>query len=536
MSVPKVIRNFIVAVFMICTAAIIAVQTLYGTYAKQFEYNILVNILYIAFALGSVFAYVYIRKMLRKYDLSKLKLRLIEFGFMLALIVLTRVIFGILFINPNCKIDEIVSVHKDLIGIFPIISLMQTLVKSINNIIEIPMLSTYIINTIFFVGSVFAFKKILKIIISSPVISGIGTILFIIYPKFMYYSLVINTDIIAQFFLLMVTLLIISIIKEVKIANNKSKAYLVFSISIGAFLAALMYINTNILIWIIFLLLLDIYISETDYAGIKFSKKTMRKANVAKKAKLIRIQKIKAKKILVSVVVIIISVFVFKLVFNLGLGSITNKKYFGFNPLSQSTLFGVVNEQTAREEIVNSNFKESLDKSTGKLNIGNTVNNIITLNKKGKLKEASKLSSRLTKSVLKKQKINEKVSNFAEKNMDIVKTDVNTKRPIYKKFNNQKILMSLMKINNVLYKFIFVIIILSEIVHIVVKRKRDEYSVTIRSIFIISLIGLILFASYTCTNIDITTFAILIAVINLAGIYYNRDDKVKLLVASKRKF
>ncbi len=80
------------------------------------------------------------------------------------------------------------------------------------------------------------------------------------------------------------------------------------------------------------------------------------------------------------------------------------------------------------------------------------------------------------------------------------------------------------------YIIILVFIIILEILGIILRRKKDTKTTLIKLCFVIlSLITVTISGTYTACILD--TFMILALILNIGNIYYNRDEKIKLLKA-----
>ena len=532
MTLPKTLKNVISVIFTLLILIGILVQTMFGKYPQEYKSNAIVTIVVVLTMAICVWGYLYIRKLLKKKNITNNKQKIFEILYLLLLTIVSRSIFGILFLDSTLKLEQLSTLHVDLIKLIPSYDTWYHMIEKVNNIFNSASITVYIINTLLFIVIMYTFRKILKLIVSNEAVTTASTILFILYPKYMYYSTVISIEYLNACLVMGAILLLVLIIREVKKAKKNKITYLIYSVLMGLFALASVYINTSLIMWLLAIIILNFFIDETDFIKIRMSKSKINKATLANKAKISKIKSIRVKKILLSMITIFITMIISSIVLNIFSNIILHKDYSFYTSRNYTRLFSVISQKEAREEMLNANFKETLDRSTGKYNIGNTLNNVLNLNKKGEYGNSSKLVSTITKTIIKTNDFKENFKNFASKNMNIIKNDTN--RQV--KSKSEQLLQSYMKLGNGVYKFIFIAILISEVIHFVVKRKKDALSALIKMLVILFSTTMIVSGNSSENAIEINILLQIILIVNWTGIYYNRDDKIKLLNPSKFKY
>ena len=213
MTIPKVLRNVIAAVFMLFLVFAIIVQARFGKYPSEFKTDIVSITIIVSIVVVCLWLYLYIRKILKKQNLSIEKIRIYDVIYLVCNILITRFIFAMLFLNTKLELLDLSLLHSDLIDIVPSYQFLYQFLEKVNNIIGNASVTVYIFNTLLFIVLVFTMKKIFEVIISSELVTNISVLLFTIYPKYLYYGMTINLEFVNLVLVMISVLLLLMIIK-----------------------------------------------------------------------------------------------------------------------------------------------------------------------------------------------------------------------------------------------------------------------------------------------------------------------------------
>ena len=541
MSLKKLMKNLIVVTFIALIAVLSFFQFKTTSNIIEAGANIkapFVSIIVFVIIVASIIAIFFIlRAILISKNLSKNKIKIFEISYILLIFLITRIIFSVLFLDAKVPFNELMIHKKELELLDPFAKfVILPMAELINKMINFPSLSVFIFNQIIFLISALVFRRILRYTTKSNAFVNIGTFMYIFYPKFMYEGMFINTEIINNMLVLIAIYLIFKILKEIKIVKGKSKKYLIFSILLAIVFTFVTYTISHTFIWILALIVINMFVKNVDVVHVKFSKRTLKKVTSAERAKLYKIEKIYIKKSTVSIALFIVTLFVSKFLMDTTLTAITNKNFHGYKPKEISSLFGTITENYAREQMRDINFIVGEDTKKINYNIGKSIIDILTLNKEGKLKEASNLANSLEKVIEKPMTISQRMKNDAKKMVEIYKNDVTNIVHLNKRVKNKNILSEIMYMSDYIFKSIFVIVLFTEVLHIILRRKRTEKNVIVKLFTISLLLIAFYFGSYHMTNLSVTTLMIIIMFTNILEIYKNRHNKIKVLSEAKYKF
>ena len=542
MSLQKLMKNLMVVIFIAIIAFFSFAQ--YKTVNNILEIGSQIKapyisiIVYIVSIVVLISLFFVLKGILRAKDTSKKKIKIFEMLYLLLTFIIVRGTFGALFLNRKIQLNELMTMNKELISLDVFANfLIAPLIKLIDKIFNFPMLSVYIFNTVLFGLATIIVANILKNITKSNLAVNLGVFMYILVPKFMYESLKINVDIVSTLLILVSLNILFYILDEIKIIHGKSIKYLVLSVVLGYVFALFTYTVSYTFVWIIALILIGLIIKNIDLVHMKFSKKTLRKLTSVQKAKLYKIEKVYIRKYVLVVVVTLVSLMIGKLLTDTTLSLITRKSFYGYKPKEISSLFGTITEKFAREQMRDINFAiEDKQKQTLNYNIGKSIIDIIDLTSKGKLKEASNLSSSLEKTIKKPDNFKTRIKNDLNKTITIYKNDTNNVKILRDNVVKQNILKEIMILSNIGYKLLFLAILLTEVLHIILRRKKGEKTVIIKIYSIMVILITFIFGSFTMSNITLTTLLILILFSNIIELYKNRQDKVKTLAEAKYNF
>ncbi len=541
MFLQKLMKNLIVIIY-------VALITIISFFQLKTANNILetganlkapfVSIIVFIVSVAVIIAIFFIlRAILISKNLSKNKIKIFEILYIVSVFIITRIIFGLLFLDIKVPMDELMLNKKDLILLDPFAKfVLLNIVESINKIFKFPELSVFMFNQTIFLVSTLLVRRLLRYTTKNNFFVNMGTFLYMFYPKFMYESLLINSEIFNNILILLVIYLIFKIIKEVKIVHGKSKKYLLLSVLLAVILSLITYTVSYTFFYILALIVINMFIKNIDTVHVKFSKKTLKKVTSSERAKLYKIEKVHIRKSTIAICMVVLTLICSKLVLDNTLTLVTKKNFNGYKPKEISSLFGTITEKYAREQMRDINFIVGDGTNTVNYNIGKTVIDILNLNKEGKLKEASDLSDSLQKIIEKPLSFKEKITNRTKKMVTIYTNDINNSQYLSSKVKNKNILAELMYMSNYMYKGIFVIVVFTEILHLILRRKRAEKTVIIKLVTVLLFGITYLYGAYHMTNITVTTLMIIIMFTNLLEIYKNRHGKIKALAEAKYNF
>jgi hypothetical protein len=270
MSISKISRGLVVAIFTILIILLIFTNIHLTFSDLALKYDIIGKIVYIIALLIFITMYALIKEKLSKKRVKKV----ISLAY--------RYVFLII-ITLAAKFISIYTVLTDL-------SKSTTLTLAITSVLSAVVL-----------------KKIIYNISKSDILSVVGMLMYALIPNVITDKLIYFNTVFLILFILLVIMFMQKLIDELKQLGIKTRKYIVLSIITGIFIGITMMFNLNSVIWIILSIFLMFVTSNLDKAHINFSNKVINNLRQKSKEILYSIERIYINKIFISVVIILIS-------------------------------------------------------------------------------------------------------------------------------------------------------------------------------------------------------------------------------------
>jgi len=270
MSISKISRGLVVAVFTVLIILLIFTNIHLTFSDLSLKYNIVAKIIYVIGLLGLITIYALLKEKLNKKKVKKVVSLTYRYVFLITVTFLIKIIF-------------IYTMIKD-------ISKFTTLAWAIISVLSAVVL-----------------KKIIYNISKSDLLSVVGMLMYALLPNIITNELIYFNMSCLTLFSLIVIMYMQKLIDELKQLGIKTNKYAILSLLTGISIGATMLLNLNSIIWIVVTLSMIFVTSNIDKTHLNFSNKIINNLRQKNKVMLYSIERIYINKIFISVVIIFIS-------------------------------------------------------------------------------------------------------------------------------------------------------------------------------------------------------------------------------------
>jgi len=270
MSISKISRGLVVAIFTVLIILLIFTNVLLSFSSLNSNNNMIGKIVYVIGLLSLITIYALLKEKLSKKKVKKVVSLTYRFVLLITATFLVRIIFIYTTVNDISKFTTLA---------WAIISVLSAVVL----------------------------KKIIYNISKSDILSVVGMLMYALLPnmvtdKLIYYNMACLT-----LFSLLVIMYMQKSIDELKQLGIKTKKYMGLSLLTGIFIGITMIFNLNSLVWIIVALSMIFVTSNLDKTNLNFSNKIINNLRQNNKVMLYSIERIYINKIFISVIIILAS-------------------------------------------------------------------------------------------------------------------------------------------------------------------------------------------------------------------------------------